>query len=187
MNRKFLPIAVFVLIFALAAGACSGKSSSSSSHATPADDDDDASPAPDDDASPGDDDASPPVMRTFDATLEFRNTCHIVWGQDGDALVDATVKCGSGYGDDLVTPGLTMKASSGTVLHFPEAQTDLYTLILSGPPITTGPCGKQSIQYAIALSGEQVAVERYGSMAAYCGDTIAGQPARILRLTTMWK
>jgi hypothetical protein len=183
MHRRFLLLLVLLTLAFAAALACQSASSSSSSHhaePTPSDDDDDddSSPAADDDASPG-------VMRVFDAVFEFRNNCHIVWYESGDTLANATVQCGKGYGDDLIAAGVTMSAS-GSVLRFPEAFHEIHTLTFQSPPIAGGPCGAQPIQLAMSLSGQQGVAERFGGIAAYCGATITGTPARILRLVTHW-
>jgi len=143
----------------------------------------------DDDTQLSDDDTEAgTIERSFDVVFEYRNNGHISWVEKGDRITATSVKFGDayGYGNDLVPPNVSMNGV-GKILRFPESRFELHTLYFQGPAIPKGPCGSKQISYALTLTGQEGASERYGGIAAYCGGAIQGKPARLLRIYGIWK
>jgi len=148
-------------------------------------------PDPDDVYHPpsADDDTSETTpTRSFNMTLETRNTIHVSWTEDGDEITSGEVTAGSayGYGNDILMAGLPLPGQ-GRILRFPEAGFVIHTFNFQSPAIKTSLCGNEHISYALTLTGQENALERYGGISAYCGDDMTGMPVRILRIYGKWK
>jgi hypothetical protein len=128
------------------------------------------------------------VHRAVDLTLETRNTASLKWTEIEDEITDAEITPGSeyGYGNDAIAADVKLKGG-GEILRFPEARFLIHTIYFTAPAFPGGPGDTKKIQYALTLTGQEGSTERQGGISVYCGDTITGKPARILRIVGAFK
>jgi hypothetical protein len=119
---------------------------------------------------------TPPIVVPISVEVLDRGTVSLP--PDGGAVV--VDLAGHGYG--IVDASAPLR---GAAKHrsLADANVDVWSAVLTTPPLTGGRCGDAPVSLALSLvrRGSQGATLA-GSLTAYCGDTPAGRPLRVLRI-----
>lgn len=180
MKNISIIIILLFLIFAFALSGCE-KTDNASNSAVPAGDDDDGDD--DDDTTPSDDDTTPPqpdpVKYSMDLNFELRGKAHVDMTVTGDK-VEAIFTALDGY--DIIGKNTQLSGKGG--FHHFDGGLRMYAFKISGPPVTSGPCASEKINYSVTLMAKGDNGYLSGGFVAYCGENVfEGTPARVYRVT----
>ncbi|MCB1154409.1 MAG: hypothetical protein H6684_12335 [Deltaproteobacteria bacterium] len=132
--------------------------------------DDDTSDDDTTDDDTGDDDTVETVTYDFPLILEFRNTAQLHLEVTGDAI-EGSFTAAEGYGNEFI-PANTELSGEGKLMTFEEAKYEMFTLEFSGGPVTDGPCGAETVNYALTLNHQIGQTELNGGITCRCGDDL---------------